>query len=161
MSASSSKQRRERRQRQQKRQQSERQQQQPRVVSCAAAMLPDNILRLIFVYLKPILPLGSSGTLMLHQLARLKKVAKVNRQWRAVATQLFYRVAVVVITKPQYDYDESRMRSNIRLIRDMDQVSSVRELQIVMESGGQPVHELTRCLTAAGLGKCTWPGVVR
>ncbi|KAJ2110094.1 hypothetical protein GGI16_000452 [Coemansia sp. S142-1] len=31
------------------------------------------------------------------------------------------------------------MRSNIRLIRDMDQVSSVRELQIVMESGGQPL----------------------
>lgn len=126
-------------------------------MSSAAAVLPNNILRSIFAHLKPKIPLGSTGTLMLHQLARLQKVAGVNRQWHATATQLLYRVAVMVITEPIYDddYGETKMQSNIRLIHDMKRVDSVREVQIAMERGGQPMHELTRFLTVAGLEKST------
>ncbi|KAJ2039941.1 hypothetical protein IW146_001873 [Coemansia sp. RSA 922] len=157
MSTSASQLRRERRKRQQKRQQ-----QQLCTTQSKAATLPSVILRLIFAYLHQRPPRDSVHTLMYGYLQRLQELSSVNYQWRSVAKQLFYRVAFVVVGKPKYGVDGRYgigVISNIRLIRNVGEIDSVRELQIDMRCGAHLLNSLRNILLEEGLGASSWPGV--
>ncbi|KAJ2876427.1 hypothetical protein GGH93_000744 [Coemansia aciculifera] len=70
---------------------------------------PNIALQLVFDYLSPIPGPDCSSTELLAHLHCLQRVAAVNREWRAVALLLFYRVAYVVIGRPvdTHDADDS------------------------------------------------------
>ncbi|KAJ2055825.1 hypothetical protein GGI08_004018 [Coemansia sp. S2] len=99
---------------------------------------------------------------MYGYLQRLQELSSVNYQWRSVAKQLFYRVVFVVVGKPKYGVDGRYgigVISNIRLIRNVGEIDSVRELQIDMRCGAHLLNSLRNILLEEGLGASSWPGV--
>ncbi|KAJ2823579.1 hypothetical protein FBU31_004235, partial [Coemansia sp. 'formosensis'] len=56
---------------------------------------------------------------------------------------------------------DTKMLSNIRLIRYVNQVKKVREMRIVMQGKAQKIRHLTCMLTDVGLWKSSWPNVER
>ncbi|KAJ2815422.1 hypothetical protein FBU31_006935, partial [Coemansia sp. 'formosensis'] len=153
MSTPSSKLRRERQQRRQKRQQQ-------RPTQSLAAILLSDILRLVFDHLEE----EDTSTLKFDHVQRLKQYASVNRQWRSVAKQQFYRVAFIAVRGPIFDdYGSVTMdaTSNIRLIRDVGEVDRVREVQVDMGGGMHLIDNLTDAIEEIGLGEPPWPRVER
>ncbi|KAJ2073328.1 hypothetical protein IW146_002395 [Coemansia sp. RSA 922] len=158
MSASSSQLRRERRKRQQKRQQ------QLCTTQSKAATLPSVILQLVFDHLEINILVDIKTEVMFDRLLRLKELASVNRRWRSVAKYLLYRVAYIAARGPKHDVDDKgavEMVSNVHLIRDVDEVNSVREVHIDMHGGMQILPDLGRLLFEQGLGASPWPRVER
>ncbi|KAJ2102957.1 hypothetical protein GGI09_000932 [Coemansia sp. S100] len=101
---------------------------------------------------------------MYGYLQRLQELASVNYQWRSVAKQLFYRVAFVVVGKPKYGVNGRygiEVISNIRLIRNVGEIDSVRELQIDMRCGAHLLNSLRNILLEEGLFGSSWPGIER
>ncbi|KAJ2418880.1 hypothetical protein GGF41_004862, partial [Coemansia sp. RSA 2531] len=164
------------RERQKKRlQQQKRQQQQLHVIQ-ASAGVPDVephvvILRLVFAYLSPKPLLGSFGTQLLEHLTSLQKVAGVSRQWRSVALPLLYNIAAVALVEPHMktngigglyrEDDKIKILSNVRLIRDVDQVDNISEMRIVLQGGSLAASELTSMIEYSGIGESVWPNVKR
>ncbi|KAJ2444349.1 hypothetical protein GGF42_006331 [Coemansia sp. RSA 2424] len=103
----------------------------------------------------------------LERLHALLRMASFSRQWRSVATSLFYRTIVVVIDDAGY---KSRVRSgggvrgvrtNIDLFLEAGLVSVARDVQIFVCGQLQTAHQLTRLLRRAGFEEAMWMGVER
>ncbi|KAJ2860207.1 hypothetical protein GGH94_005659 [Coemansia aciculifera] len=94
-------------------------------------------------------------------------MASVSRQWRTVATPLFYRTIIIDIdetgfkTRARASGGNRGVRTNLGLFLGTDFVNVVRDMQIVVKGQLQTAHQLTRVLRRTGLGETVWHGIER
>ncbi|KAJ2877082.1 hypothetical protein GGH93_000240 [Coemansia aciculifera] len=94
-------------------------------------------------------------------------MASVSRQWRTVATPLFYRTIIIDIdetgfkTRARASGGNRGVRTNLGLFLGTDFVNVVRDMQIVVKGQVQTAHQLTRVLRRTGLGGTVWHGIER
>ncbi|KAJ2069873.1 hypothetical protein GGI08_000120, partial [Coemansia sp. S2] len=129
--------------------------------STSAAEVPSDVLQLIIDYLSP----TRCASQLSNHMHVLRRLAGVNRRWRAVAMPQLYQTVVIDIdepTKKQSTHGEgNKLWTNTDLFAGTNLVRMSREVWITARGSGQTSLLLAQRLRSAGLRKTVWCGFER